>query len=455
MTVWTHELLDALRQIGDPALDPVRGKGGWREVAHCPPADEVAGRTFEEKLLKTWRLEPHGAMPEPKAAAKDLYWTSVSEPMDPVKLEIAYSLFVVYGGEIAASLLLASLPNAYAAEAGAAVLATTKELESNARRRIAETAQLVVDVLFPSSERFYGEPESEVMERPAESARPSLLPGGRAYVRVRTTRLTHAVIREVVTEAARNKWTPKDSAQVPRHENVLRGVPINQEDLLGTLGTFTVTVFEVMEKLGIPWSDEAEAAYLYHWDRVGELLGIGTPEVIKKLPKSIELPPEYRTGLRPKSVADARQMQEMIRDRCWPLPVHDTEMAPFANANGKLLVRALLDELQDAMPRGMERLPLFVMRYLVHDAAHELLGLGGGGVPDSLLRWPSEQRFTRGASGRVGKTVIERAMRLAATDVSRRSFVHFIRERKADDTQADFWFPAVRDHWINGGHGPE
>ena len=63
------------------------------------------------------------------------------------------------------------------------------------------------------------------------------------------------------------------------------GLPINQEDLLGTLGTFTVTTFEVMEKLGVPWNDEAELAYLMLWDRVGELLGIGTPEVWDRLPQ--------------------------------------------------------------------------------------------------------------------------------------------------------------------------
>ena len=55
--------------------------------------------------------------------------------------------------------------------------------------------------------------------------------------------------------------------------------------------------------------------------------------------------------------------------------------------NGKVLVRALLDELQAAMPRGMERLPLMLMRYLVHPHAQELLGLGGGGVIEALAQF--------------------------------------------------------------------
>ena len=453
MTVWTHELLDALRQIGDPLLDRRPGNQGWRGVAHRPANKKlVAGRRpdageldEETMLLLTWRSQQRGALPE-EGPGKDVFWRAVTEPMDPVRLEIVHSLFAVYGGEISASLLLASLPNAYAAEAGAAVLGTTGELKSHARRRIGETAQLVVDVLFPTSERMY-----EVDGFLTTPATPSLLPGGRGYVRVRTTRLTHAVVRELVMRKA--SWTQWDPAEVPRHPRVLRGVPINQEDLLGTLGTFTVTTFDVMEKLGIPWNDEAEAAYLHHWDRVGELLGIGTPEVVAELGTAVDLPEDYRTALRPKTVAEARQLQELIRERCWPMPVHNVELGPFTNQNGKILARALLDELQEAMPRGMERLPIFVMRYLVHDSAHELLGLGGGGVPDSLLRWPSEQRFTRGASRRYGKGLVESAMRMAAADISRRSFVHFIRERKADDKAADFWFPAVKDHWIHGGYG--
>ena len=36
MTVWTHDLLDELRLIGDPRLD----RGRWRGVAHAPPDEE-------------------------------------------------------------------------------------------------------------------------------------------------------------------------------------------------------------------------------------------------------------------------------------------------------------------------------------------------------------------------------------------------------------------------------
>ena len=208
-----------------------------------------------------------------------------------------------------------------------------------------------------------------------------------------------------------------------------------------------MTAFEVMEKLGVPWNDEAEHAYLMLWDRVGELLGIGTPEVWKQLSTKAR-PKGALRPLRPQTVAEARALQDLIRARVWPLPARGAQFGPFDNAGGKVLVRALLDELQEAMPRGLLRLPLVVMRYLVHPTAHELLGLGGGGLPDSVMRWPSVERFIRGPAHRPGTGLVERTMRIAATDISRRAFIHFIRERKDDAAVGELPVPwrAVERH---------
>jgi len=458
MTVWTHELLDALRQIGDPPLDEVdkTRKRAWRSTAYARPAadepKEDPGRLkvpHEIRLLRTWRRAPNGARPV-TVGKLDPYWSKPTiTPLDPRQLEIAHSLFAAYGGEIGASLLLASIPNAYAATVGASVLAATGELSSNARRRIGETAQLVVDVLFPDGDRT-----SALLAKGAFAPIPALPVEGRGFRRVHTTRLTHAVIRELLLRSKNVGWKARDPALVPSRPATLRGVPINQEDLLGTLGTFTVTTFEVMEKLGVPWNDEAELAYLMLWDRVGELLGIGTEAVWDRLPKGLQVG-GYRGPLRPQSVAEARALQDLIRERVWPLPLPGRQSGPFANADGKVLVRALLDEMQEAMPRGLLRLPLVVMRYLVHPTAHELLGLGGGGLPDSVMRWPSVERFIRGPAHRPGTGLIERTMRIAATDISRRAFIHFIRERAADRTQANFVFPGVgsKDTVISQGRG--
>ena len=45
------------------------------------------------------------------------------------------------------------------------------------------------------------------------------------------------------------------------------------------------------------------------------------------------------------------------------------------------------------------------------------------------MRWPSVERFIRGPAHRPGTGLVERTMRIAATDISRRAFIHFIRQR--------------------------
>ena len=143
-------------------------------------------------------------------------------PLDARQLEIAHSLFAAYGGEIGASLLLASIPNAYAAAAGAAVLAETGELSSNARRRIGETAQLVVDVLFPEGDRIH-----ELQASGAFAELPALPIDGRGYGRVRTTRLTHAVIRQVLLAKG---WKPEPATQRSRTRTTASADETGSED---------------------------------------------------------------------------------------------------------------------------------------------------------------------------------------------------------------------------------
>ena len=82
-------------------------------------------------------------------------------------------------------------------------------------------------------------------------------------------------------------------------------------------------------------------------------------------------------------------------------------------------------------------------------------GSAEAGLPDSVMRWPSVERFIRGPAHRPGTGLIERTMRIAATDISRRAFIHFIRERAEDRTQANFVFPGVvsKDTVISQGRG--
>ena len=160
---------------------------------------------------------------------------------------------------------------------------------------------------------------------------------------------------------------------------------------------------------------------------------------------SVTCTPEPRSSAARDSSTEARALAELIKIRSWPLPLPDRVLGPFTGANGKILLRALLDELQAAMPRGMERLPLVVMRYLVDPRAHELLGLGGGGVVEAMLRVPTPDKIGRRPARRRGRELVQAGMRLAANDISRRAFVYFIEQKALRPHEPQFRFAGIEE----------
>src|SRR5262249_13176694 len=68
-------------------------------------------------------------------------------PIDQEKVEHAIHLFEKYATEICAALLLAALPQAYAAAWASRVLTATARLQSDFRRRIVQTAQFLLFVM--------------------------------------------------------------------------------------------------------------------------------------------------------------------------------------------------------------------------------------------------------------------------------------------------------------------
>jgi len=137
---------------------------------------------------------------------------------------------------ITAALFHASLPSAYAAERGATVLLCTGRMTTDLDRRVNETARFVIDVLTPDA----------------------FEPSGVAIRSVQQVRLVHSAVRFWLKE--RNPWPDE--------------VPLNQEDLLGTLMSFSVVVVRAVRRLGVSVS-ATEAEDFYHlWRVVGALLGV-------------------------------------------------------------------------------------------------------------------------------------------------------------------------------------
>jgi hypothetical protein len=133
-----------------------------------------------------------------------------------------------------------SLPAAYAAAKGAQVLCRTEFLEKAARMRLFQTAQMIVDIMSPGG----------------------LGPRGRGIRAVQKVRLLHASIRYLILKDSR-PWN-----------TALLGIPINQEDLAGTMLTFSTVILDGLGKFDITVPPEQAAAYFDTWCVVGRMIGI-------------------------------------------------------------------------------------------------------------------------------------------------------------------------------------
>jgi hypothetical protein len=202
VTVWTGDLLDELRFAGDP------------------PADDIAAAYLDDSGGGFFRalLEAAGADPEIGAylASAD----GLPEWADAAKLRAGADFFSEWGLEIGLGLFCFSLPAGYARIAH--VLDLTARMETDARRRIFETAQMVLDVTTPGG----------------------LDAGATGYVTARRVRLMHAGVRRLITTDPRVDRRPTGAESGWDGQ---WGVPINQEHLIATVLAFGWAMIGVLD----------------------------------------------------------------------------------------------------------------------------------------------------------------------------------------------------------------
>jgi len=124
------------------------------------------------------------------------------------------------------------------------------------------------------------------------------------------------------------------------------GVPVNQEDLLATLMTFTVIVFRALKRMGIDLTQEDQEAYLHLWAVAGDLLGITEAKLLLRQPQDVD---DLTTKL-----------QESLQ-------------AP--SADSRFLTSVLLHEMELAMPLGWLRVPRAVVRFLIGARVADMVGV--------------------------------------------------------------------------------
>ncbi|MEZ4453256.1 MAG: oxygenase MpaB family protein [Nannocystaceae bacterium] len=231
---WSDALLDARREVGDPEADAVVAK-----IRETGRGGAYAIGLLLRDLVDNDDVPAHSLPP----AVRDYFEDTALAPWaDPAKMELASAIFLRNAGLFPLVLHSAALPYCYAARKGVQVLARTGRLESSAQRRVVETAQFILDVMSPGGLAF-------------DEARVGY--GVRSAQKVR---LMHAAIRGLLREDP--TWDPR------------WGAPINQEDLAGTLLSFSIISLQALERLGVDFSADEREAYVHHWNVIGRLLGV-------------------------------------------------------------------------------------------------------------------------------------------------------------------------------------
>jgi hypothetical protein len=332
---WTDALLDRMREFGDPVADtPVAAvleRGGLDAVRTMMRTLVRADQPVPEELPDEIQAYLFESLPLPDWADMD-------------KIRRGQQLFETWGVQIAICLFCASLPTSYAAAKGVKVLYLTARLDTDARRRVMETGQFLIDVLTVGGLDEHGK-------------------GRRTIQRVR---LMHAAVRHLIK--ARNEQTPG-----MWHSDW--GTPINQEDLAGTLLSFSYVVADPMRRLGVQVSAQDVDAYLHLWNVIGHLLGV-------------------RDEMLARDVADAAALVDTIGRRQFA-----------ASLEGQELTRALLDLLDELTPsyRFDDTIPPLV-RHLIGADTADLLAVPKSHLADGRLARIANWFFGH-VSGRVERDV--------------------------------------------------
>ncbi len=308
----TDEELDHWRTVADdPADSAVAGFFG--SVDHEEPAALVA------LLVQHIRLPPEDQVPAIaeflEAAARVPRWAEQDQ------IARGQAFFARFGLHQFTALYLASLPSAYAAAKGVHVLWLTARLEHDAERRLNETAQFLMDVTAPKG----------------------FEPGGAAVERVLHVRLMHAAVRWLIDNDPRvARPAAADAGPLPPQPTWAAswGRPINQEDLAGTMLTFTTVVFDAFRRGGVEFAETDAEDYFALWRVIGSMLGIAD-------------------GILPADLAAGRALQDLIFRR---------QHAP--SAVGAELTATLLGLARSRMPRWLAGLaPALLRRYVGNDVA--------------------------------------------------------------------------------------
>lgn len=294
-----HDFLAQMRLEADPVADQAivdilaEGFGQMQQLYQTLSSNEKLKALPPSSALRRY-FETNAVLPE---------WA------DAQQCAIGQDVFRRFGIEITMLLFYVSLPAAYSCRHGAHVLVETGRLitrkgkEDRFAHRLMETAQFVLDVMEPGA----------------------FLPEGNGMEVALKIRLIHASIRYYLK--SQGSW-----------DVATYGEPINQEDMAGTLMSFSAMILEGLENMGAHVTPEEQEAYFHCWRIVGHLTGL-------------------RPELNPKNYADGLKLGfQVFNDQKGP------------SEDGEILIKALVDFVSGMLPHHpiKRKWPIMMIRYFVN-----------------------------------------------------------------------------------------
>ena len=298
---WTREFLDSMRTVTDPPADQA-------VLELFEQGDVGAVNKLMSDMLKNDQFVPEDFPPcIQRYIAKS---ETLPDWADENRIKKAEDFFARNGMTIGMTLLFSSLPMCYACAKGVQVLHLTARLETDAKRRIAETSQMIIHIMVPGG----------------------LSATGRGIAEGQKVRLMHAAVRHLILQSG--QWDPG------------WGAPINQEDIAGTLLSFSRIPIASLEKLGIKVLPEEAEGYLHAWNIVGHIMGL-------------------RSEMLPSNTDEAKELVGLIGERNFE-----------ASQAGREMTSALIEMVDETLPGSIFKgFPATMIRFLNGDQIADIVGV--------------------------------------------------------------------------------
>lgn len=267
--IFTSAQLDQYRQVGDPPADAAIGKvvaDGGREGVSALMRWLASNTDFDSSNQPEIIQQFFADFAHLPAWAN---WAQMRRGM---------AFYQQHAGVIGLILGTYSLPYTYLGANGVQLLWLTDRIRTDTARRLQETGEWVFAVNDPKS-----------WDNSAK-----------AILYTLKIRLIHAASRWFGLHSGR--W------------DMAWGVPVCQEDMVGTIGSFSYIVLRGLRKMGVSMTSQEEEDYLHHINVVGYLNGVAEELLPQNLREAFHLdklivqrqfrPSEAGTGLT-KALLDA------------------------------------------------------------------------------------------------------------------------------------------------------